>query len=268
MAVAEAYARGNLPQSSKAMTPLSSFTLNTARQLVNGSGIHGDTYANLVSETDMNCAMAIALPIALLTHESHSKFIAELNLIAIAQTHWEAMLVMGGTIHQCIADKWHTQQFIPNTYHLIPQEYSDLIESLAKVQSGLEADLSLNLIRRHQPYQDLVFPIYSFLTTPKDYVLTVKRALYLGESAAACALAGALSGTYNGSSSIPVSWRLQLDASVEAEIERLSGQLLATWSGVYQPHDRGKIETGGTLVDSDYTTIAAPQVMSSRRFFS
>jgi hypothetical protein len=260
MTLGEMYASRQSPQSIEMGDRFSHLTLSCARSLLNCSNINEIPGISLEPTSDR--ALAIAIPIALLAHESQTKLRERLDL-AIApslETTQSSALAIAHLISRSLSQKPETDEIIPKICQLISSETSDLIPQLEQVQSWLETKVSLEQVRRHaSSYKQGVISsaMYSFLSTPSDYVLTVRRAFYLGgDRPLVCALAGALAGARNSWLGIPISWRFWIDAERELEIEQLSQHLLADWSGVYQTSVHGSIAR---------QAIAAPQIMSSRR---
>ncbi|MBD2058572.1 ADP-ribosylglycohydrolase family protein [Oculatella sp. FACHB-28] len=107
-------------------------------------------------------------------------------------------------------------------------------DQLSKSQTGLDA-------------LTIAIAFHCFLNTPEDFCLSVIRAAQLHRNPQTTCLTAALSGAYNGISSIPLSWRSALSrgssehsplnhlwgVATEAELQQLSDQLLAAWSGAY-----------------------------------
>jgi ADP-ribosylglycohydrolase len=93
----------------------------------------------------------------------------------------------------------------------------------------------------------IAIAFHCFLNTPEDFCLSVIRAAQLHQNPQTICLTAALSGAYNGVGSIPLSWRSALKrgqpessplnhlwgVATEAELQQLSDQLLAAWSGAY-----------------------------------
>lgn len=114
----------------------------------------------------------------------------------------------------------------------------------------------------------LAIAFHCFLSTPEDFRLSVIRAAQLHRHPQTTCLTAALSGAYNGVSSIPLSWRSALNredaqhsslnrlwgVTSEAELQHLSHQLLAAWSGAYDLVHLLKYP-------SQTFAIAAPQVI-------
>jgi hypothetical protein len=306
MFVAEAYALRHLSQSTQMSHSLSQLTKSTSCQLLNFANIEEIIETQLNSlEPKIHTALAIAIPIALLNHEQLGKRQELLHLAVTIdptlETFWESMLAIGHLISQALTEKLEPAGFIAQMCNFGWESSEKSLRELESIQSWLETSATLDKVRRHshQLETDITsLAIYSFLSTPEDYAVTVQRAFHLTDKrnlyldgkvgkqnpsfdklsyqskiqnpkseddpVSICALAGAISGAYNGFGSIPVNWRLWLDVELESEIEQLSQQLLAAWSGVYQPQTQARIDTNGKLRRGSYA-IAAPQVMSGRR---
>ncbi|PSB01133.1 ADP-ribosylglycohydrolase family protein [Merismopedia glauca] len=277
MMLAEVYASQHLPKSTQMSDRLSHLTQFSARQFINFAKIE-NIPDDIEQSTKLNSlepkiypALAIAIPIALLAHEQEAKLLEQLGLAVTTnptlQTSWEGMLAISYVISQALTERLQTEQLISKICHFLRDNSAELIEELNQVQSWLETPASLEKVRRHSRnfnHGAISLAIYSFLGTPEDYILTVQRAFHLSDDPfLTCALAGAISGAYNGVGSIPVSWYLWLDPHQEEEIEQLSAQLLASWSGVYQPHGTASISTSLMPRRGSYA-IAAPQVMCRR----
>jgi ADP-ribosylglycohydrolase len=79
----------------------------------------------------------------------------------------------------------------------------------------------------------IALALYCFLSTIGDFRLSVLRAAQTGYNIpVVCALTGALSGAYNSTIGIPISWRLSRD-DIQQEMLHVSTLLLAQWSGMH-----------------------------------
>lgn len=107
------------------------------------------------------------------------------------------------------------------------------------------------------PLDSMPLALYSFLSTPEDFRLSLLRAAQSQHHPQlTCALTGILSGSYNGMAGLPPNWCHRLnyssssflpqatsplsvlwDVSSNTQIFQLASQLLAVWSGVYTPAD-------------------------------
>ncbi|WP_193875467.1 ADP-ribosylglycohydrolase family protein [Oculatella sp. LEGE 06141] len=117
----------------------------------------------------------------------------------------------------------------------------------------------------------ILLALYSFLSTPGDFRLTLLRAAQAShQPQLTCAIAGLLSGSYNGITAIPVHWRQTFcHQSVDAllvkmwEIESetalitLADRLWSVWAGVHTP-------THPTEVLRYSAAIAAPNIIRPR----
>jgi hypothetical protein len=96
----------------------------------------------------------------------------------------------------------------------------------------------------------IFFALQIFVTTPEDFRLTLLQSARTSpDPQTTCAIAGALSGAFNSLAGIPMAWRQRLLAdtsdrsplfqlwqlNAEADLFQLADQLLAAWSGVYNP---------------------------------
>lgn len=216
-----------------------------------------------------------ALPIALFFHEDPEKLCDRLSKMV---TRWGGdaemaggVLAVGHAIALALQERLHPADLIPQLLSDLdlPTRNPHLASQLLQVQAGVEQRIGLSQAKLQS---DLSIAFYCFLSTPEDYSLTVRRCvngkLNGGRlDGSAVAVAGALSGVYNSRTGIPLDWRRSLNHSTRdsplvrlwnldsaADLDCLAAQLLAVWSGMYQPAD----------ADHPPAPIAAPQVIRPR----
>jgi ADP-ribosylglycohydrolase len=136
-----------------------------------------------------------------------------------------------------------------------PSTPSKFVEQLQFAQTMNQTSLDRatagirSLPSKPQPSDTLAIAIafHCFLNTPEDFSLSVIRAAQLHGNPQTTCLTAALSGAYNGISSIPLNWRSALErgnsehsplnrlwgVATATELQQLSDQLLAAWSGAY-----------------------------------
>jgi ADP-ribosylglycohydrolase len=224
--------------------------------------------------------LAIAtLPVMLFFHEEERKLQDKLQQVVATlnpQASQAGVLAVGYAIAQALKEKFTPFSLLPQTIGYLQASQLDvtlpaaststlpLVEQLLQVQTlleqgvGLERTLISLLPSEAAPTADLAIALafYCCLSTPEDFQLAVLRAARTGyQLPITCALTGALSGAYNSTAGIPVDCRISLDPG--REILPLAAQLLATWSGVYQP-------TNFSSNASQVPTVAAPRVIRLR----
>ena len=134
------------------------------------------------------------------------------------------------------------------------------IEWLEKVElSCLKGWAATQLIAELSPMRNREIPLalFCFLNNPQDFWLTTQQALSLERQAAnVTALSTALSGAYNGVTSIPTDWRIsfQHSSNFYREIMVKTEQMIREWLGI----DRSV--NSKTLP----SVIMAPKVLQSR----
>lgn len=108
---------------------------------------------------------------------------------------------------------------------------------------------------RSMKNHEIPLALFCFSNNPQDFWLTTQQALSLeGQAANVTALSAALSGAYNGMTSIPVNWRisLQRDRFYE-EIMIKTEEMMKEWVGIDS--------TNSNVLPS---VITAPKVLQSR----
>lgn len=170
------------------------------------------------------------------------------------------LLVVGYTLSQALLENLNPKTLISqlltatsrseDVHHL---QRLQTIDTLIQQNIGLDAATQLILTVSDATTGDVAIALamYCFLSTVGDFRLSVLRAAQTGyQVPLVTALTGALSGAYNGTIAIPLEWRLPV--TQQAEIQRLSAQLLAQWSGVY---------AASAQTEFVPLVVAAPQVI-------
>lgn len=222
-------------------------------------------------------AIIATLPIVLFYHDNEIKLRQNVQQM-VAVWHDDPVirdgaLSLGYAIAKCLTEKLNPFDLIPQTIAFLGETQYQMAQQLAKVQTLLEQSAGLEravtqLGQLAQPSTPIALAFYCFLSTLEDLPLSVRRAARTGyQPEITSAITGALSGAYNSTAGIPISWRMALsrpDAKLaawgmttEAEMLKLSDSLVAVWSGVY---DQVTHPTELTPV----AAIAAPRVMRLR----
>lgn len=234
------------------------------------------------------------LPIVLFYHEDWQQLrhILEQTPHILEQTAsaWKSslpitrILTIAYTIALALRERLHLDTLIPRLitdlelYDRDPQ----LMQQLNQVQTWVQQRLGSSLVRSQVQAPPLdsansiavAVALYGFLSTPANFQLSLLRtAQILPQPQVACAIVGALSGSYNGIAGIPLEWRRAFNSIrfpapadaldnallAEAELLQQADLLWATWSGADHPAD--------WLKRSLPPTIASPHLIRPRHRF-
>lgn len=211
--------------------------------------------------------LAIAtLPMALFCHDQPAELRAVLRQLAVIPGLSSEAIDMAAAVGHAVSLLLR-ERFSSD---LISQIMQDLdlpadaawLEPLVQVQTWIEQPTDLATLAQWsrlpataaQSSLPLALMLYSFLSTPEDFRLSLLRLTYLAPSESAHithTLAGALSGLYNGLAGLPLAWRQQwalaadslsnttsvAETISEADLWQRTDRLLALWSGVIEPTD-------------------------------
>lgn len=206
------------------------------------------------------------LPLALFYHENELKLRQNLQLASVANSRDEpescdGTLAIGHAIATAIQAKSNPIELISQTIAFIgasPTATAAKLEGvklLLSERAGLERAIA-QLGEPHQLSSQIALAFFCSFSTPADFRLAVQRATIISDSGAG-AIAGALSGAYNGMASIPATQALVIGMTNQTEVLRLCDALVAVWSGVYEQRDRA-------TVINQIAAIAAPQIVRRR----
>jgi ADP-ribosylglycohydrolase len=191
------------------------------------------------------------LPITLFFHDNTIKL--RQNLLHAVKIWHDDPGVRDGTLAvsyalaQSLTEKLNPATLIPQTISFLGETTTSLPQNLSKVNVLLEQGASLekvqgSLNREEKLSHVVAMAFYCFLSTLEDYRLSILRATRNGiYPKATGAITGALSGSYNSITGIPVNWLcLQKQANSAAsepssfsEMIKLADALMYVWSGVY-----------------------------------
>lgn len=244
------------------------------------SGAHQQTRPIPLTPADMLVGI---IPVSLFFHEDEARL--RQKVLQVTEAGHAALELQSGAlavayaIAQSLQEKLDPTCLIAQTIAYLPQPSEPLVKQLEKVQILLEerAGLETTLFRllgsqpAFLPTSVLVaLAFYCFLSTLEDYRLTVVRAARMSHKFSLVAiLAGTLSGAYNGVNGIPTGYRLALlrnayqtfqgSKTIETDVLELADQLLANWSGAYEPTNASiKPKLNSELA------VAAPGVIQPR----
>jgi ADP-ribosylglycohydrolase len=187
--------------------------------------------------------MMATLPLALFFHENIIKL--RENLL-VRTKMWEdkpqvrdGTLAVGYAIAQSLKEQVSRATLIPQIVSFMGETPTNLPEQLIKVhnlldcQAGIER-VQAELLKADKLSYTIAMAFYCFLSTLEDYRLGVLQAHQYCEPGLA-RITGALSGAYNSTIGIPVSWQVlaERELIIFSQIIRLTNELAAVWSGVY-----------------------------------
>jgi hypothetical protein len=196
------------------------------------------------------------IPISLFFHENPVKL--HQNLLRVLKD-WDSdleirdsTLAIGYAIAQSLTEKLHPQTLIPQIIAFIGETDTSIPQNLLKVNNLLEQRAGLERVKTELGSQGklsngIAIAFYYFLSTLEDFSLAVLRSIRhekIGQQYSSnvycpniSTITAILSGTYNGTTSIPVTWRLSLtrELSQIPQVLELADALATTWSGVYEP---------------------------------
>lgn len=144
---------------------------------------------------------------------------------------------------------------------------TSLIKKLEIIAQAWEHGNSLNKLQQElsnweNPRQTAIaLSVYCFASTPKDFMLSVRRAANLSNDVtfSITALTGALSGAYNGLAGIPRRWHKFGNQNLVYQRDQTRAQeLWRTWLGIYS--------TANKQFSYDFTldVVAPPNLIQSR----
>ncbi|WP_019504501.1 ADP-ribosylglycohydrolase family protein [Pleurocapsa sp. PCC 7319] len=144
---------------------------------------------------------------------------------------------------------------------------TSLTEKLEIIAQAWEHGNSLNKLQQELSNRSdlrqtsIALGVYCFASTPKDFMLSVKRAAKLSNnmSLPITALTGVLSGAYNGLTGIPLRWhQFGSQNPTYRQNELIAQKLLETWLGIYP--------TANKQFSYDFTLdiVAPPKQIQSR----
>jgi hypothetical protein len=208
------------------------------------------------------------LPIALFYHENELKLRQNLQLALVAMERDEpesrdGALALGYAIATALQAKSTPIELISQTIAFVGASSTATAAKLIQVKTLLSERAGLaraiaELGKPHQPSSQIALAFFCCLSTPTDVRLTIQRAAKINtQYSSTSAIAGALSGAYNGMASIPAILALTAGVTNQTEMLRLCDALVAVWSGVYEQSDRA-------TAANQIAAIAAPQIVRRR----
>ncbi|MDJ0675914.1 MAG: hypothetical protein QNJ36_11120 [Calothrix sp. MO_167.B42] len=221
------------------------------------------------------------LPVALFFHDNCIKLRQNLlDLLQVWQVEaiWQDItLAFAYAIAQSVTEKLHPStlnsqivSFIGETSTVLPQKLLKL-NYLLEQRAGL-ARVKTELGEIESASSMMAMTFYCCLSTLEDFSLAIRRSHQTSLSYIPT-LVAVLSGAYNSTSGIPVSWQSQLSSprlpqwqlSEFLQMLKLADVLLAHWSGLYEVNShQTNIFPGGVAIDENLISlqaIAAPDII-------
>ncbi len=210
------------------------------------------------------------LPLALFFHDNKNKLHSCLHNSLFPHDRPEvrdSALACCYAIAQSLTEKLEPQTLIPEIISFVGETTTSLPQNLSKVNELLDRGAGIERVKAELNKDEMhsytvAMAFYCFLSTLEDFRLSVLRAkkndLHFNGLGALGAITGALSGAYNSSISIPITWQsAKLGIGKISEMVELSDVLIAVWSGVYHLPN-------STDVISEQSAIASPYVIRLR----
>jgi ADP-ribosylglycohydrolase len=218
-------------------------------------------------KTNLTTPLLTTIPLAIFYHENELKLRQNLQLalVAIAREEPEicdGALALGHAIASAIQAKPNPMELISHTIAFVGASSTATTAKLERVKIllGERAALERAIAQLGQPHQlssQIALAFFCCFSTPTDFYLAIQRAATISDCGATSAIAGAISGAYNGMASIPATQALAIGVTNQAEVLRLCDALVAVWSGVYEQSD-------SVTANNQIAAIAAPQIVRRR----
>ncbi|MGJ5672979.1 MAG: ADP-ribosylglycohydrolase family protein [Nostochopsis sp.] len=187
-------------------------------------------------------------------------------------------LAVGYAIAQSFTEKLSPATLIPQIIAFLGETPTSVPQILLKLHNLLEKQVGLEIIQaefcaEEKLSYNLAIAFYCFLSSLEDFRLSVLRSTQVNASSVYLSIiTAALSGAYNATTGIPVSWRFLLAKNSPAQWQRtdlsqmlrLTDTLVSTWSGVYDStlnQSEVRAEWLITLSHASLEAIAAPRVI-------
>ncbi|GAB4528959.1 MAG: hypothetical protein Tsb0014_10570 [Pleurocapsa sp.] len=155
----------------------------------------------------------------------------------------EDILVWVYTVTLALREKLKINRLIEQIVSGVEIGQTSLIEKLKVVQNGLRQSKPLNKVVKElsglgNPSQvAIALSLYCFASTPENFELAVRRAIQTKyQIQTTAALTGALAGTYNSLTGIPLNWRTYGNCNrAYRQAMFVATELFKTWSGICSP---------------------------------
>lgn len=194
-----------------------------------------------------------------------------LNLANATQTQediliWSYLLALALN-HKLDPQDLNVSMIIRQVLGGVELKTTSLVKQLEIVVSAWEDGATLHqlaeeLLQQGSPsHTAIALSFYCFATTPKDFMLSVKRAANLKKNIAlsTTALTGAISGAYNGMTGIPRCWSIIANHNqAYQQAKKTTQELFATWLGIYSTDNHQ------FLFDQELHAVASPQIIQPR----
>lgn len=196
-----------------------------------------------LSFSSLNSIIA-TLPLALFHHENEIK-LRKVVKLASAEQEEIRDIALAFSYLIALSLQAHPTELISQTIAFVGLQ-THLSQKLTQVKTWLEQNAGIETVATcldDSPSSLFALALYCYLSTVSDFRLSLRRVMQKCPQPHICAITGALSGAYNGRSSIPATLRQPLfpasnqncggGMTTEKEMLRLCDALVAVWSGVY-----------------------------------
>jgi hypothetical protein len=238
-----------------------------------------------------------ALPVILFFHEDLLKL--RCNLLEVARAHShnlivrDSLLAIGYTIAQSLNEKLSPSSVLHEIISFIGETPTNVPQQLKTLNCLLHQQVSLHqafteLYKVNTLFNIVATAFYTFLKSLEDFCLSLSLTLNTDISNfinhdyyISSAITGALSGAYNSTSGIPIHWQIKYLSCFSTktaendflQMLRLTDELLAIWSGVYElDNHNAEISKGKSVCNylpllepsSHFQVYAAPRIIRSK----
>ncbi len=200
-----------------------SAAIDAAESLTRSQRARLETPENGSQSVSAAWGVMAALPVALFFHHDRDRCHQQLQQLTV---RWQLSPSLAWGL-LAVADAVAGKTSMTQT--LAESEFGETVRAAIAGRYNLDATLQA-LGSRDGKAIAVAVAAYCFLDTPEDFFLTVKRSQRSPHPQLSTALAGALSGAYNGTAAVPVTWELAV--TERDRLREASDRLYAAWSGV------------------------------------
>ncbi|MDF5725575.1 MAG: ADP-ribosylglycohydrolase family protein [Rhizonema sp. PD37] len=232
--------------------------------------LNSNTSDDILLEAVLN-----AIPVILFFHDNTTKLRQNLQQVVEILPNslglQDGILAIGYAIAKSLTEKLNPHTLIPETVAFLGETSSNLPQQLLKVNDLISQGAGLEKVQAEfSKEEELSYVIptafYCFLSTLEDFRLSLLRSHQIkSRSLTLSMITGALSGSYNSTGGIPVTWQILLSQTelLDSRVNNfslllnLADMLLAVWSGVYN----SEIHLKKVIREN---AVAAPRVIRLR----
>ncbi|HEY9906148.1 MAG TPA: ADP-ribosylglycohydrolase family protein [Thermosynechococcaceae cyanobacterium] len=207
-----------------------------------GRSLHLEPLASVPTTAATEAGLILAsLPIVLFLHDDEMRLRQVLSRM-LNSGNLGGALAISFAIAQALRENLEPLKLIPQAIAFLEllssvPAYPGLVQQLAQVQTALEQNISLHsIVTDLEPGSPadraVALAFYCFLSSPEDLRLSLLRSTQVAPTQSLSALTGAMSGAYNSTSSLPLTWRDQGEVQADSmALHQLGARLWTLWAG-------------------------------------